>query len=561
MTDSSIVHGEVRYRARDGVLLAADTFHADDGQPHPTLLLRTPYGRTGARGGVDVFGLVRAGWAVVSADTRGRGDSEGSGAPYLTEASDGADTLSWCAEQPWCDGRVAMAGPSYLGFTQWQAAATGHRALRAIAPSQAPLGARDGWQYEGGAFLASGSAQWGWAMAGTDRTTTPEQHERLEALTRDPAVWMATAPAVHPLRELYPPYENWIRPDDDAYWGGFDVSPLTRPMDVAGFHVAGWYDAFCETSIRGWHQLREHATGEYARASQRLVIGYWPHGGVGAQSMPGMDFLPGSDLGGSGAAAMLYPWLRDALDGKPVEDGVRAFVMGHNRWWDLPDWPPPAEPLELHLGGGGRGADGDGRLSTTLADADTDAFEHDPNDPVPSHGGRLLGLWRPMPGPYDQRPIEQRGDVLVYTSPVLAGPLTIAGPVRAHVAFSTSAVSADVTAKLVDVHPDGRAINLLDSICRRDFVPGTAVEVTVELGTVAHAFLAGHRIRLEVASSNAPRFNPNPSTGAALNEPGPMLRADQRVHHGGRSGSRLVLPLVADLDGEPTAPALAALAG
>lgn len=550
MTLSRIVKEDVRYRARDGVLLAADVCRADDGQPHPTLLIRTPYGRAGGRAGVDVFALVNAGWTVVSADTRGRNDSEGDSAPYVTEADDGADTLAWCLTQPWCDGRIAGTGASYLGFTQWQSASSGHPALKAIAPSQAPTGLREGWHYEGGAFLASHAAQWGSVMADQGRAATPEGRAQLQSLTRDPAAFMATAPSEHPLRELYEPYAHWIQEADTEYWARFEFSPRTQPIDVAGFHIAGWYDPFCEAGIDAWRQLREHGASAYARASQRLVIGHWPHG-MGAQTIGEVDYLAGSDLGGSGVIADLYPWLRDAIDGKPVQGGVRVFVMGSNRWWDLPDWPPPADELELNLG--------DGELSTALCDVGVTVFLHDPHNPVPTRGGRILGLWRPLPGPYDQREIERREDVLVYTSAPLPGPLTIAGSVRSHLTFSTSAVSADVTAKLVDVQPDGRAINLLDSIRRSAFIPGIPDTVTVELGSVAHTFLAGHCIRLEVASSNAPRFNPNPSTGAALHEPGPMLRANQQLHHGGRSGSRLVLPVVANLDGAPHGAALAAL--
>lgn len=550
MSGRSIVIDEVCIPARDGIGLAADVIYRDDGEPHPVLLMRTPYLRAGARAGLDITGLTAAGWALVVGDTRGRGDSEGDGAPFVMDASDGADTLDWCARQPWCDGRVAGHGTSYLGFAQWQLAGTGHPALRAIAPVQTSADARRAWFQEGGAFLSGMAAQWGANMATFDPAIGPAALADVRALTADLPSLAAYPPAEHPLRTLYPPYDDWIRPEQDAYWDRFAVSPITHRLDVAGYHVAGWYDLFCDPAIELWRQMREHAATEYARTSQRLVIGYWPHG-MYLQALPEVDYGPGSDLGGSGAGPRMYPWLRAALDREPVESGVSVFVMGVNRWLELPDWPPPSTPLVLHLDAGPRGARsdrGDGALVRHPGDAGTDGFEHDPADPVPTQGGRTLGLWRPLPGPYDQRDVEAREDVLVYSTDRLDADLTIAGRVTATVTFATSAPSADVTAKLVDVHPDGRALNVLDSIARRDFVPGAAVEVEVDLGSVAHAFRAGHRVRLEVASSNAPRFDVNRSSGQALDEPGPAERARQQVVRGGSARSQLVLPVIDNLD-------------
>jgi hypothetical protein len=545
-----MVIDDARIRARDGRLLAADVFYPDDGEQHPVLLMRGPYLRAAARAVLDVTGLTAAGWALVIGDIRGRGDSEGDGAPFIADAGDGADTLDWCVAQPWCDGRVAGHGSSYLGFTQWQMAGTAHPALRAIAPVQTSADAYRAWFDEGGALLNGLATQYGAYLATLDPGTSPAALAEVSELTGDLARLQSIPPAEHPLRRLYRPYDDWIRLDRRAYWDGFNVSPMTHRMDVAGYHVAGWYDLFCDPAIELWRQMREHAASEYARASQRLVVGFWPHG-MGLQALPEVDYGPGSDLGSAAGAAM-YPWLRSALDGEPVEGGASVFVMGVNRWLDRPDWPPPSTPLVLHLDAGERGAvssRGDGALRAGPGDTGSDRFVHDPADPVPTHGGKTLGLWRPLPGPHDQRDVERRDDVLVYSSVELSGDLTIVGAVRAAITFETTGRCADVAVKLVDVHPDGRALNILDAVARRDYEPGVAVEVEVALGSVGHAFRAGHRIRVEVASSNAPRLDVNRSTGRPIHEPGPAERATQRVHRGGTARSQLILPVIDNLDG------------
>lgn len=543
---------------RDGIRLATDVCRAESGPPRPVVLIRTPYLRAGSRQFLDLTGMVADGWSVVIQDTRGRGDSTGTGPLFAHEGRDGEDTLDWCVDQPWCDGRVVSIGSSYLGFAQWQMAASGHRALRAIAPMQAAGRTHNGFFYEGGAFKAGSMTQYAAVMAATDPSLSQADREWAAQSLRDPRALVATHPSVHPLRERYPTYNLWIDPDRVDYWDELNVSPTTAPMDVAGFHIAGWYDMFCDTTIALWRQLREQAGSEYARRSQRLTIGHWPHG-VFLPSVAEVDYGFGSDLG-SGAGGRMLPWLAAAINGEPVEDGVRAFVMGSNRWWDLPDWPPPSDAVELFLGSGehgARSARGDGTLTSRPGPVGHDSFVHDPADPVPTRGGRVLGLARPLPGPSDQRDVEAREDVLVYSTEVLGADLTIAGPVRAVVTFATDAVTADVTVKLVDVHPDGRALNLLDTVQRQRFRPGVDADVELVLGTVAHTFLANHRIRIEVASSNAPHYDVNRSVDVRLDQPAAAVSAQQTVRHGGRTSSRLILPVVANLDGTSNTTALA----
>lgn len=527
MSRTTLLVDDVRIPARDGALLAADVIRRDDDEPHPVLLLRGPYSRAGARSQLDLTGLTAAGWALVIGDVRGRGQSEGDATPFVHEAADGHDTLEWITRQPWCDGRVAGQGTSYLGYAQWHAAGTGHPALKAVAAVQAAADPRPGLCYEGGAPLAANAAYFGAAMAMSDQSLPGEVRARALELAGNP-VDLVARPGGDPLAELYPPYAAWRAGAGSEYWAPTVVSPQTHRMDVPGYHVAGWYDIFCEAGIELWRQLRERAAGGYARVSQRLVVGFWGHGMM-LQALGELDFGPTSDVATSGAFGAMHPWLRRAVDREPVESGASVFVMGVNRWLELPDWPPPSEPLTLHLG--------QGTLGTAAAADGVDAFDHDPSDPVPTRGGRMIGHWQPLPGPYDQRHVEARPDVLVYTSPELASALTVAGTVTLVVQFTSTAASADVTAKLVDVHPDGRAFNIVDGVQRCSPTPGEPAQVEVRLGSVAHAFAAGHRVRLEIASSNFPRVEINASP------------ARQQVLRGGGRLSALVLPVIGNLDG------------
>ena len=541
-----VVVEDARVPMPDGMRLAADVMRVDDGARRPVLLLRSPYLRVAVRLNVDVVALARAGWVVVGQDTRGRGESEGDAEPFVSEAADGAATVAWCARQPWSNGRVAMWGGSYLGFTQWAAASRRPPALRAIGPLAAPTDLLRDWHYEGGAFCTGIATTWSALMAAADTSLSKRDRARIAALSADWRTLLGFPHAKQPLAELYAPYRQLLDPRDRSYWGAFDLTRRYRRMDVAAIQLAGWYDIFCEGSIRAWQALSQEAPSEYARASQRLVIGPWTHTGMLLPATPELDFGPAANGAADGTLDTTLTWLRDAVDGKPVQGGVRAFVMGRNDWAELAEWPPPSKPVDLFIGStvGARSSNGDGRLTGTPGESGSDRFLHDPADPVPTRGGRILGPWLPVAGPSDQRLVEERGDVLVYTSQLLTEDLTIIGGVEGSVVFETTGRSADVTMKLVDVHPDGRAFNVLDSVKRSAFTPGRPKEITVALGSVAQTFLRGHRIRLEIASSNFPRFDVNASTGQALIDVAQHEPAQQTVHHGSRTGSRIVLPVV-----------------
>lgn len=538
MTDSPrLLLTEARVPMRDGAALLADVAVPDDGELHPVLLVRSPYGRAALRAGHDPVGLARQGWAVVTQDVRGRFTSEGEFVPFHQELADGADTVAWCARQPWSDGRVAMTGASYNGATQWLAAAAGPPELKAISPVVSSLDYRDGWTYEGGAFRFGFMTSWALGFASTD-PRGPASRSRRAAAKLDRWPGRTRRPPDDPqVAALFPAYGHWAAREDQEYWRPIDVRRRVRQMDLAGYHVAGWYDIFCEASIEAYQAMVAGSASEYSRRSQRLVIGPWTHTGV---------YFPGTAYATFGSAANgiargipqeMLVFLRDALDRRPVPSGVSVFVLGTNRWAEFDSWPPPSEPILLHLtssgGAAGDGAAADGRLLAAAPEqAGVDRYRHDPADPVPNNGGRTLSPGLPLAGPVDQRPIESRPDVLVYTGDRLTRDLTVIGPVKAFIRFASSAPDADVAVKLVDVHPDGTAMNVVDSVQRTAWHTGRPRRVEVSVGSTAITFRRGHRIRVEISSANFPHLDCLPA-------------ATQSVHHGPRAGSYLQLPVIA----------------
>lgn len=509
---------DVRIPMRDSVLLAADVIRPATAGPLPVLLMRTPYSRAALRLLHDVVGLARAGWAVVIQDVRGRFDSAGSFVPFAQEGDDGYDSVAWCAEQAWSDGRVAMTGWSYVGATQWLAAAAGHPALRAINPIVGAGDIEQAMLHEGGAFQLGLVQPWVLGLAASDPVAEVGRRERFGQLGAD---WERTSrlpPGSDPVADLLPEYARWRRqPLPETPLGG---------VSVATFQVAGWYDVFCESALRHW--TAQTAMGR----PQRLVIGPWSHSNGLSNLHPQHDFGGAANGVYGGVLGAALTWMRQVLDGEQVPTGITCFVMGEG-WRDLPDWPPPARPLVLHLG--------ETSLSFTAADDAAPRFlSHDPADPVPTQGGRVLGPFLPLPGPVDQRPVEQRPDVAVFTSSVLSAPLVVIGAVRTGLRVESNGRSMDLAVTLSDVYPDGRSMHVLDSVRRVPVEPGRPVHLRVPLGSIAYRFDEGHRIRLRVSPSNFPRFDINPSTG----EPPGMARQLHSARHTVYpSGSTLHLPV------------------
>lgn len=501
-----VVAFETRVPMRDGVELATDVITAGS-TPAPALLIRSPYSRAGQRTADDVIGLARQGWAVVVQDVRGRFDSDGMFSPFHQEVDDGHDAVAWVADQPWCDGRVVGWGASYVGATQYLAALGGHPALKAIAPVVSSASYDEGWTNEGGAMVAGFVVLWSAMMAAEDPCTSASQRAAIMKFAGDWNALYRHLPSASPLREIFPPFARWADRAPNE-WEPVDVAARAQQLDVAAFHVAGWHDIFCENSLRAYMALRDGAASPRARAAQRLVVGPWTHAGLFQDFAGEVVFGPAAAGGAEAQPAIVLGWLRRAIDGEEAEGGVRVFVMGENKWRDLECWPPLSTPATLWLSS-------DGALAWAEPDGakSRDAIVYDPDAPTPTRGGRLLGAFLPTAGSWDQRPVEGRDDVLVYTSPSLKKQMTVIGPITATIRAASTAPSFDVTIKLVDVHPDGRAMNVVDSIRRVTGAPGRVRTVRVDVGSTAIRFPRGHRIRIDIAAANFPRFDRNPHPG------------------------------------------------
>ncbi|MFY1675670.1 CocE/NonD family hydrolase [Streptomyces sp. WMMC905] len=529
-----LVDTDLKMPMCDGTLLNADLYRPDTSDPVPVLVRRTPYGKSGAPGGASVDGLrlVRSGYALLVQEVRGRFGSDGAFEPYWHEAADGADTVAWAAAQGWCDGSVGMFGRSYEAMAALLAAGERPPGLGAIVPHVAGSGFDEGWTRRGGAFQSGFLMYWvlydllldGAGLGPADRAEVADAVDRVDQLYRDPDG------AAELLDRLAPYYREWREhPGGHAYWRRAAPRESYPTIEVPTLHLTGWYDIFLDGALENYRGIRE-----CGRAS-RLVVGPWSHcvtGGVFPQRRFGLAADENSvDVTGL-HLEHFDRHLRRRLD-DPEPDPVRLFVTGDDAWRTFPDWPVPGtEDLVLHLGGHG--------LTSGPAPATpgVDRIRHDPADPVPTTGGAtaLPGQFTGGDcGPLDQREVERRPDVLCFTGERLTAALTVVGDAALTAYVTPDAAGADVNGKLVDVHPDGRAELLCDGVRRLE--AGAAgsgqagpVEVTVSLGALAHVFGPGHRVRLEVAASNAPRFDVHPT-----------VPARHILHHGAAHPSRLLL--------------------
>lgn len=574
MSKRLIVQRDVETRMRDGVILRADVYRPDATEPLPALLARTPYGKGFAN---PAFALLAAerGYAVVLQDTRGRWASEGTGYPMLYEREDGYDTVQWVARQAWCNGRVGMYGASYVGYTQWAAAVAQPPALRAIIPAMA---VREPYVYgyTGGALLLGLQVSWSLASEAFMAIMRFEGGEEERAWLLDELVEMVDGmaqgttfnrlPLVDmPLTgrgELAPVLRDILLHSSprDEYWQR--VACAYERVQVPVFHVGGWYDLFIDSTLRDFVGMREGGGTETARRQQKAMVGPWLHGPY--------DGLVGEvDFGLRASGVLILPeevqlrWFDHFLKG--IENGImdepalRIFVMGDNCWRDEHEWPLARTryiPYYLHSGGAANSLHGDAMLSPLKPSMEAiDSFVYDPRRAVPTRGGGLCCSPAALAaGAFDQRAIEARPDVLVYASEALAEDLEVTGPLRVELWAATTAPDTDWTAKLVDVYPCGYARNVQDGIIRARYreslerpmpvTPGQVHRYSINLGPTSNVFKAGHRIRVEISSSNFPRFDRNPNTGYPLGQSAELRPALQAVLHDAEHPSHIVLPII-----------------
>ena len=554
---------DVRVPMRDGARMEAHVFRPGAGGPLPAILHRTPYGRR--RDGYERY--VRAGYAVVSMDSRGRYGSEGDWVPFTVEhtgdAGDGYDSVEWLAAQPWCDGRVGTLGASYDAWMQWQLARLRPPHLAAMCAYTIPLELTEvDWP---GAFRPGRRIKWWLTSMAPDlrrRRGLPPPHTPAEA-RQD---W-AEADGENPWTEYLPwlDFPRHLPPGLAEYARDWLEHPNRRPwrfdevhgqVEVPNLDFSGWYD-HCNGSMRHLQLMQRRGRSERARSQTKLVAGPWNHPGLGSRAVAGIDFGPQAGLNLPDLIVRWFDrWLKGIDNGVDREPAVRYFVMvgRRGRWRSADTWPPAeTTPREYRLGSGGdAGFGGSGRLSTDGGpeDAEADRFDYDPRNPVPT-------LWTKewFTGPSDRRRLEDREDILCYRTEPLAEAVEIAGYPEAVLFVSSSAPDTDFFARLVDEHPaPGRALEMCYGLVRvrhRNSLdaeellsPGEVVEVRIQLGPTACRFEAGHRIRLEITSSDFPNHDRNHNTGKNDLADAELAVAANAVHHSARRPSRLVLPVL-----------------
>jgi putative CocE/NonD family hydrolase len=572
-----IIEKDIDIPMRDGYVLKADLYRPEGPEKLPVLLNRTPYDKSFPQitlNTLDVIRAARAGYNVVVQDCRGLFASQGTFRCFVDEARDGHDTIEFIARQAWANGNVGTFGASYMGATQWLAATQRPPSLKAMVPSITASDYHDGWVYQGGAFELFFSVSWlmitlGLSRLMRERAGDPRAAQELNALMGSidgMRERMEFAPlSEFPLFRIGAPYFfDWLaHPYYDDYWRAICIEEQHDKIDVPALNVGGWHDIFMGGTLRNYLGMRARGASANARAGQRLLVGPWHH------AVPFSSLVGQVDYGfRSGPVAIDYDggqlrwfdhWLKGADNGVEKDAPVRLFVMGVNEWREEKEWPPPGAEMRryyLHSRGKANSAYGDGALATEApGDEPPDSFLYNPLNPVPTAGGGLCCYANSlMGGALDQSMVEHRADVLVYSTEPLAEDLEVIGPVTLTLYASSSAPDTDFTAKLVDAGPCGFARNLTDGIIRarvresqsdpKLMVAGKVYEFKIDLWATANVFKAGHRVRLEISSSNFPRFDRNANTGHELFIDADTRPALQSVMHERGFASYLSLPVM-----------------
>jgi putative CocE/NonD family hydrolase len=571
MSESIRVDRDVPIKMRDGITLRADIFRPDDNEKHPAVVVRTPYDkRPSARS--EFFSPIEgafAGYAVVIQDVRGRFASEGEWVSGGPEGPDGYDTIETVAAEPWCDGNVGMAGASYLGRNQWQAALENPPHLKAIAPHVIGAG-RLGESRRAGMIGLEGAISWSAAMAMDTLGKMAEKGKDVTSMLnsvryamdnieetcnflplKDLPFLQIEGLSAGFMRRLSDADLEGIESEDDIWW------PYGK-MQVACMHSAGWYDMSPGDQFRNFLGMREKGGSAVAREGQHVFLGPWLHGSRLHNLVGGMNFGRFATAGGSFATARHIAFFDKYLKGidSPYLVPIRYFVMGRNRWKNADTWPLPETDWQrfyLHSRGHANSLTGDGTLSREEPGTESpDICVYNPLDPVPSRGGRINPDMNIPAGPLDQTLIEERNDVLCYTTPELTQEIEVTGPVTLHLFASISTVDTDFHVKLVDVYPNGRAINVAEGCIRARYrksilkpeliTPGEINEYLIDMSSTSIVFGKGHRIRIHIAGSNFPHFDRNMNTGNAFGEDAVGIPSMNTVYHQSDLASYIELP-------------------
>ena len=547
----------VRARMRDGVELVSDHYYPPQPSPQPTLLMRQPYGRDIASTVVYAHPVwfARNGYNVIIQDVRGRGDSEGDFYPFRQEGADGADTIAWLRTRPESNGRVGMYGFSYQGMTQLLAAAEQPEGLLCISPGMTVCDLYDGWFYQQGALRLASTLGWGLQLLKADarRKKLREASDRLEqAWAQLPSQASMLPVRAHPALhgEGLPSYAlDWL--DHDApgdYWTALDVSQRLDKICVPALHISGWYDMFLRGSVDGFLALSKSAGSNFAREHQYLLAGPWVHIPWGDR-IGTADFGPETLIDTDTILLRWFDhWLKDsgAFAGEPR---VRHFVLGDNRWREAETFPTEAGyALFLHSEGRANSRKGNGKLSVARPGANEpcDIFVCDPEVPVIAPGGLAAAS-----GQFDQAALELGNNLLVYSTEPLEKPVWVFGIPRVVLYCATSLGTADFTAKLVRVRPNGMAEFICIGIARSNrlftetkYAADKVHRWDFPLEPTSCRFSKDDRIRLEIASSAFPLFDRNPGSDvpSCRATSWDWRRSTQFVFHGRECASALYLP-------------------
>jgi putative CocE/NonD family hydrolase len=552
---------------RDGVTLFADIYYPKGDQKFPVLLMRSPYDKTHSEfmSYLHPEWYARQGYIVVTQDSRGKYLSEGEFHPFHYERQDGLDTIEFVKKLPKSSGKIGMYGFSYVGATQLHPALDNPEGLTAIAPAFTNDGYYEDWSYTHGATKLAFLQSWS-AFLSLDQATRkgkPESARKLMKINTTIKEEYDHLPLTdHPLidKEITSFYYEWLKhPTFDNYWNKWHLGNKYNDFQLPSLHIGGWYDTFIEGTLRNFTGMSKY------NPNQKLVIGPWYH-------MPWTNFV-GDIYFGEAANNVIDDlqvrwydhWLKEEQNGIMDEPPVSIFVMGENKWRQEQEWPlarTQFTPYFVHSKGRANSLNGDGFLSIEPPGLDIpDIYVYNPLDPVPSIGGHSCcnPILTPM-GPKDQRLVEGRNDVLVYTSEVLTEDLEVTGPVEAIIFASSSANDTDFTVKLVDVHPDGMAINLLEGIQRASYresnenpqpiIPGKVYEYRFHVGSTSNLFKQGHKIRIEISSSNFPAFDVNLNNFRNDKDGtyGDSKIATQKVFHDEEHPTRVILPIIPRTD-------------
>ena len=560
-----IVQQNVPVKMRDGVTLRADVYRPDAAGKFPVLLERTPYNK--ANEVETALKDAAHGYIVIIQDCRGRYASEGEWYPFKHESADGYDTVEWAAALPYSDGKVGTFGGSYVGATQMLEAIAHPPHLAGIFPIVTASNYHANWTYQGGALTQWFDESWTAALAqDTLNRRVAAGTNAMKFASTLPLESTSLFPAPPTLGNaglgaLAPYFLDWIHhPNYDDYWKQWSIEADYSRIRVPAFHTGAWYDLFLGGTLRNYLGLKAHAGTDAARNGQRLLIVVGGHSGMG-RKVGDVDFGAASAVDMN---AVMLRWydnlLKDEPNGMAQEKAVKYFEMGKNEWREADSWPPAGAQSTLyylHSQGKANSALGSGTISSkTPGEESPDQFVDDPSNPVPTLGGRLCCDSEHLePGARDQRPNEARQDVLVYSTPPLTHDLNVTGPVQLDLYASSTAVDTDFTAKLVDVGPDGFARNITGGIIRARYrnsaehpefiTPGQVYLFTIDLWATSNVFLAGHRLRLEVAGSNFPRFDRNLNTGESPETGSRWVKATNTIYHDAAHPSALVVPVMA----------------